>query len=85
MKRACVSRQGGGGAEGEVLARRLKARQKLVKKRPASTWSHSALPRARYLTSRSLGDGDRGLRVGLKLELEATTLITGIKEKTKVY
>jgi hypothetical protein len=25
MKRACVSRQGGGGAEGEVLAWRLKA------------------------------------------------------------
>ena len=54
MKRACVSRQGGGGAEGEVLVWRLKARRKLVKKRPASTWSHSALPRARYLTSRSL-------------------------------
>jgi hypothetical protein len=54
MKRACVSRRGGGGAEGEVLAWRLKARRKLVKKRPASTWSHRALLRARYLTSRSL-------------------------------
>jgi hypothetical protein len=58
MKRACVSRQGSGGAEGEVLAWRLKARRKLVKKRPASTWSRSALPRARYLTSRSLADTD---------------------------
>jgi hypothetical protein len=38
MKRACESRQGGGGAEGEVLAWWLKARRKLVKKRPASTW-----------------------------------------------
>jgi hypothetical protein len=47
MKRACVSRQGGGGAEGEILAWRLKARRKLVKERPASTctWSHHALPR----------------------------------------
>jgi hypothetical protein len=55
MKRACVSRQGGGGADREVLAWRLKARQKLVKKRPASTWSHRTLLRAHYLTSRSLG------------------------------
>jgi hypothetical protein len=55
MKRACVSWQGGGGAEGEVPAWRLKARRKLVKKRSTSTWNHSALLSAPYLTSRSLG------------------------------
>jgi hypothetical protein len=45
MKRACVSRRGGGGAEGEVLAWRPKARQKLVNERTASTWSHCTLLR----------------------------------------
>jgi hypothetical protein len=50
MKRACVSRHGGGEAEGEVVAWRLEARRKLVKERSTSKWSHSALPRARYLT-----------------------------------